>query len=131
MQFSLFLFFFLLLRQKVSGDVFLVFWLYCEACGTLVPQPGIEPGPLAATGRSPNHWIIGEIPCLYFTILEQRIYLCLSHPSRSTFQFQLYWCFCCFICQSISPSFSFFSTFYLLIGHVFGISAFCFSSFCL
>ena len=29
------------------------FWLRCEACGILVPQPGIELGPQAARALSP------------------------------------------------------------------------------
>ena len=32
------------------------------ACGTLVPQPGIEPGPLAVEAQSLNHWTNKEIP---------------------------------------------------------------------
>ena len=28
------------------------FWLYHEACGTLVPQPGIDPMPLALEAQS-------------------------------------------------------------------------------
>ena len=31
-----------------------------EACGILVPQPGIEPGPLAVRVWSPNHWTAKE-----------------------------------------------------------------------
>ena len=30
------------------------------ACGILVPQPGIEPAPLALKARSPNHWTARE-----------------------------------------------------------------------
>ena len=30
------------------------------ACGILVPQPGIEPGPLEVEAQSPNHWSIRE-----------------------------------------------------------------------
>ena len=33
----------------------LVLSLYV-ACGILVPQPGVEPMPLAVEARSPNHW---------------------------------------------------------------------------
>ena len=38
------------------------------ACGILVPQPGIEPGPPAMKAQSPNHWIAREFPtyCCYF-----------------------------------------------------------------
>ena len=34
------------------------------ACGILVPQPGIEPGPSAVKVRSPNHWKPGNSPLL-------------------------------------------------------------------
>ena len=36
------------------------------ACGILVPQAGIEPGPLAVEAQSPNHWTAGEFPDLHF-----------------------------------------------------------------
>ena len=32
------------------------------ACGILVPQPGLEPGPSAVTIWSPNHWTARELP---------------------------------------------------------------------
>ena len=38
------------------------FCLLQAACGTLVPQPGIEPRPSAAKAQSPNHWITREFP---------------------------------------------------------------------
>ena len=34
------------------------------ACGILVPQPGIEPRPLAVKVKSPNHWTAREFPQL-------------------------------------------------------------------
>ena len=34
------------------------------ACGILVPQPGIEPGPSAVKAWSPNHWTTREFPIL-------------------------------------------------------------------
>ena len=42
-----------------SGFVFFI-WLCLTACGTLVPQPGIEPMPF------PNHWTAREFPRIYF-----------------------------------------------------------------
>ena len=39
---------------------FFFFWLCCSACGILVPQPGVEPGPLAVKARSPNYWTARE-----------------------------------------------------------------------
>ena len=32
------------------------------ACGILVPQPGIEPMPLAEEAYSLNRWIVREVP---------------------------------------------------------------------
>ena len=34
------------------------------ACGILVPQPGIEPTPLAVEAWSLNHWTAREVPFL-------------------------------------------------------------------
>ena len=33
-----------------------------QACGVLVPQPGIEPMPLALAVQSLNHWTTRDIP---------------------------------------------------------------------
>ena len=32
------------------------------ACGILVPQPGIEPEPLAVDVQILNHWTAGKVP---------------------------------------------------------------------
>ena len=37
-------------------------WLHLAPCGSLVPRPGIEPGPLVVKGPSPNHWTAREFP---------------------------------------------------------------------
>ena len=42
------------------------FWLSHEACGILVPWPGIEPGPPAVEAQSPNHWTSREFPLSTF-----------------------------------------------------------------
>ena len=47
------------------------------ACGILVPQPGIEPGPLALRAQSPNHWTAREFPDTVFLIPT----LPATHPS--------------------------------------------------
>ena len=39
--------------------VFLPHW---AVCGVLVPQPGIEPLPVAVEEQSPNHWTTREVP---------------------------------------------------------------------
>ena len=41
------------------------FWLHLEACGILVPQPGIEPVFPAVEVWSPNHWTTREFPEIY------------------------------------------------------------------
>ena len=48
--------------RSVSALFFFFFWPHCEACGILVPQPGIEPVPSATTVQSLNHWTAGEFP---------------------------------------------------------------------
>ena len=45
-----------------SGHRIFFFFLPCEACGILVPQPGIEPTLPALEARSPNHWTAREVP---------------------------------------------------------------------
>ena len=42
------------------------FWPSRMACGILIHQPGIEPGPLAVRARSPNHGTAREFPILWF-----------------------------------------------------------------
>ena len=39
-----------------SLSSFCLFWPPAAACGILVPQPGIEPGPSVVKMQSPNHW---------------------------------------------------------------------------
>ena len=38
------------------------------ACGTLVPQPGIEPGSPAVKALSPNHWTVREFPAFHIKV---------------------------------------------------------------
>ena len=45
-----------------SGHWLSFFFWPCEACGILVPQPGIEPRLLALEAQSPNHWTAREVP---------------------------------------------------------------------
>ena len=48
---------------KAFPFIFIYFlWPRHAACGILVPQPGIEPGPLAVKAQSPNHWTSKEFP---------------------------------------------------------------------
>ena len=67
------------------------FWLCCAVCGILVPQPGIEPGPLAVKAQSCNHWTTMEFPILLFLLLlevalEFEVYI----NSKIHFQIILY-----------------------------------------
>ena len=43
-------------------NFFLKFWLHSTACGTLAPQPGIKPMPLALEVQSLNHRTTRDIP---------------------------------------------------------------------
>ena len=44
---------------------------------TLVPQPGIEPGPLAVQVQSPNHWTTREILTVCSSMVEtENSHLC-------------------------------------------------------
>ena len=49
-----------------NGEFLGVFWCVCfygrKACGILVPQPGIEPGPSSVKAWSPNHLTAREVP---------------------------------------------------------------------
>ena len=52
------------------GFLFFVFFCYM-ACGILVPQPGIEPRPLAVKAQNLNHWTIREFPMdLYYVVAK-------------------------------------------------------------
>ena len=41
------------------------FWPPRAACGILVPQLGVGPGPSAVKAPSPNHWTAREFPYIY------------------------------------------------------------------
>ena len=47
-------------------DIFVCFWPDCLTCRTLVPIPGIEPGPSAMKVWSPSYWTAREYPLLCF-----------------------------------------------------------------
>ena len=49
-------------ENKILLFYFILFYFGHEACGILVPQPGIEPGPPAVELWSPNHWTAREVP---------------------------------------------------------------------
>ena len=63
-------FFFPLPNVHVSYLSFTVlcflFCFGCEACGILVPQPGIEPMPPCSGSTGLNHWTAREVPNLHF-----------------------------------------------------------------
>ena len=50
-------------------NFFFFFWLCLEACGILVPWPGIEPAPSAVEVWSPNHWTAREFPNKLYLIV--------------------------------------------------------------
>ena len=49
--------------------VFVLLLLHGLACGILVPQPGIEPGPSTVEARSPTHWSAREFPYSVFCVV--------------------------------------------------------------
>ena len=50
-------------KSRETFFFFLIFYFFCPmACGILVCRPGIEPGPLVMTARSPSHWNNREFP---------------------------------------------------------------------
>ena len=48
------------LTTAPPGKPIFFFWLCDTACRILVPQPGIEPRPLAVKAPGPNHWTARE-----------------------------------------------------------------------
>ena len=50
--------------QNFNGRIagFFFFLPHHMACGILVPQPGVEPGPSAVRAWSLNHWTAREFP---------------------------------------------------------------------
>ena len=52
------------LKERLISGLLSV-WLHHVACGILVPQPGIEPAPLAMKDWSSNHWTVREFPSPY------------------------------------------------------------------
>ena len=60
--------------QTHKGGLSFFFWLCLPACGILVPQPGIEPGPSAVRAQSSNHWTTREFPKgLFLTLVNMSI----------------------------------------------------------
>lgn len=54
------------LKKKIFFTMsFFYFWPPWEACGILVSQLGIKPGPVAMKALSPNHWNIREFPKMW------------------------------------------------------------------
>ena len=54
-----------------------IYWPFQAACRILVPQPGMEPRPMAVKAGSPNHWAAREFPLktvvlvyLYWSIIK-------------------------------------------------------------
>ena len=61
-------------------DFTFLFFFFGQTSGILIPQPGIEPGPLEVKAQSPNHWTTGEFSSLHFLMggqpLTQPFVLC-------------------------------------------------------
>ena len=54
--------FFVLYWSIVNNVVFFFCWLYCMACGLLLPWPGMEPRPLTVKAPSTDHRTTREFP---------------------------------------------------------------------
>ena len=50
--------------MALKARFFFFFGRTHEACGILVPQPGIERRPSAVKAQGPNHWTTREFPRL-------------------------------------------------------------------
>ena len=53
------------LSHQGSKPLSVLVWFYWPrppVCRVFVPQPEIEPGPMAVKARSPNHWTTRELP---------------------------------------------------------------------
>ena len=57
-----------------------VLFFLATLCGLwiLVPQPGIEPGPLAVKAPSPNHWTTREFRVWHFSQSATLLFLSFS-----------------------------------------------------
>ena len=58
----------LICLSRITDDGIIIFSFLLAtphaACGILVPQPGVEPVPLAVETQSPKHWTTREVPLL-------------------------------------------------------------------
>ena len=65
------------LIKSLSLFYFFYFLVTHVACGTLVPQLGIESKPPALEAQSPNHWTTREVPLL--KMIEKAPEICSVH----------------------------------------------------
>ena len=65
------------------SKIYWMYWMYaCSmACRILVPQPGVEPGPLAGKERSLDHWTAREFP-MFIPLISLLLPLAQSHDSE-------------------------------------------------
>ena len=53
--------------SNVYSFIVILFLLHREACGILVPQPGIAPAPPALEAQTLNQWTAREVPhCIFY-----------------------------------------------------------------
>ena len=65
-----------------KGFIYLFIYLFClhrEACGILVPQPGIELVPSVVEAQNLNHWTAREFPESFLNIEETALCFILAH----------------------------------------------------
>ena len=66
----------------------------CGACGILVPNQGLNPGPGAVRVRSPNHWTIGEFSHPFYCVKLQVIHFsCFTVIDFMAVAMFLFWSF--------------------------------------
>ena len=61
-------------------NMFVFFFFFCPmACGILVSQPGIKPGPLAVKVWCLNHWITRQYPRFFNINIKHGLFLNVLH----------------------------------------------------
>ena len=64
---------------KIFIYLFWLCWVLVAACmRDLVPQPGVEPGPLALGVRSLTHWTTREAPVISFCVCLTKAFPCVT-----------------------------------------------------
>ena len=69
--------------EKLHDLDFTFLFFFRQTSGILIPQPGIEPGPVEGKAQSPSHWTTGEFLPLHLLTggqpVTQPFLLCPLH----------------------------------------------------